>query len=724
MKTIETMVAISLIGASLSANAIETKYSALVFGDFDSPHAASTGPLAIAGDAYLNGYSIMTEEGEFASHDYSLIVSGDLSYQAGRVYKGSIIAGGSVSDISETVYLGLADGATISGSAILPVDFSSLQQSSIEYSQALSKEQNVGTVTMQWGGIYLEGDCTSDIQVFNLDGFELEKSHTLALNCVPDGASVIVNISGNKENFKPLSNISLGDFTAHRQQTIFNLYEATSLSISGVALEGMVLAPKADIDAPSGTSNVSVIANSWKGSMHLAYHPFNGKLPGSKDVQPISAEVKWQWNSSSFMPEFNQVMITPVVAQLNDDNNDGIISNLDVADVIVTTYKGSAYKVPSIVRALSGIDGSELWQYDSVLLADPRFSPAVADLDGDGVVEVLVADGKAGVLRIANNLGLVQKEISLVGKSAGNISIADINNDGLAEILVGNSVINAAGELVFSHGWSADSISFDSNNDGKQEILAAGSLYDYNGQLLWQFTAQSHPWFSSIANFDNDSQPEIVLSIPGIDTTEHTIALLEHNGNVKWRKDGIKSHGGGTQAVSNFFGGEQLGIVYAGYTSVDMLDANGEIVWQYLMDDMGSGKIGLSSYDFNGNGRDEVIVQDHFKVAIVDGLTGKELFQVANSTATLWEYPIVVDLEGDNNAEMIVVSNNKIGNYNINTGVSVYQSSDNNKPWVNATRIWNQHSFHMTNINQDGTVPLVEENSWLLNNSYRSSTIK
>ena len=85
---------------------------------------------------------------------------------------------------------------------------------------------------------------------------------------------------------------------------------------------------------------------------------------------------------------------------------------------------------------------------------------------------------------------------------------------------------------------------------------------------------------------------------------------------------------------------------------------------------------------------------------------------------------IIMSLAGDNNAELITVSNSHDSRYNINNGVTVYGAVEGAKPWGNATRIWNQHSFHQTNINQNGTVPTVELPSWLNNNSYRSSTIK
>ena len=133
-------------------------------------------------------------------------------------------------------------------------------------------------------------------------------------------------------------------------------------------------------------------------------------------------------------------------------------------------------------------------------------------------------------------------------------------------------------------------------------------------------------------------------------------------------------------------------------------------------------KLKPPAFDFNDDGRDEVIYQDHNKVAILDSLTGKTLFETANSTGTLWEYPIIVDLEGDNNAELIFVANDYSSNWNSHKGVRAFESAG--KPWKGATRIWNQHSYHQTNINQDGTIPRKEKNSWDVNNTYRNVTLK
>ena len=33
--------------------------------------------------------------------------------------------------------------------------------------------------------------------------------------------------------------------------------------------------------------------------------------------------------------------------------------------------------------------------------------------------------------------------------------------------------------------------------------------------------------------------------------------------------------------------------------------------------------------------------------------------------------------------------------------------------WVRTRPIWNQHTYHITNINDDGTIPAVEDDNWL-----------
>jgi hypothetical protein len=40
--------------------------------------------------------------------------------------------------------------------------------------------------------------------------------------------------------------------------------------------------------------------------------------------------------------------------------------------------------------------------------------------------------------------------------------------------------------------------------------------------------------------------------------------------------------------------------------------------------------------------------------------------------------------------------------------------------WVPARRIWNQHTYHVTNVREDGTIPQYESPHWQALNTFRT----
>jgi hypothetical protein len=140
-------------------------------------------------------------------------------------------------------------------------------------------------------------------------------------------------------------------------------------------------------------------------------------------------------------------------------------------------------------------------------------------------------------------------------------------------------------------------------------------------------------------------------------------------------------------------------------------------------------------FDFQGDGSAEVVYGDECYFRIYSGKDGTVLFQEPSSSATIHEYPVIADVDGDNNTEIIVVSNDlhhtmgttTCPTYGANDhprhGVFVY--GDAADQWVRTRRVWNQHAYHLTNVGADGIVPSPEPVSWVkppgLNN-YRQSS--
>ncbi|MBL9104245.1 MAG: hypothetical protein JNL82_25085 [Myxococcales bacterium] len=77
----------------------------------------------------------------------------------------------------------------------------------------------------------------------------------------------------------------------------------------------------------------------------------------------------------------------------------------------------------------------------------------------------------------------------------------------------------------------------------------------------------------------------------------------------------------------------------------------------------------------------------------------------------------IADVDNDGSAEIVVVSNKGYANFN-QPAVQVIR--DKQDRWIPARRIWNQHTYHVTNVREDGTIPQVEPKSWLLYNTFRT----
>jgi hypothetical protein len=74
-----------------------------------------------------------------------------------------------------------------------------------------------------------------------------------------------------------------------------------------------------------------------------------------------------------------------------------------------------------------------------------------------------------------------------------------------------------------------------------------------------------------------------------------------------------------------------------------------------------------------------------------------------------------VDVDNDDSAEIIVMENNYafqcLDGTPSTTGLHVFGHPRGE--WVRTRRIWNQHTYHVTNIDEDGRVPLQETPNWV-----------
>ncbi len=403
---------------------------------------------------------------------------------------------------------------------------------------------------------------------------------------------------------------------------------------------------------------------------------------------------------------------TPVIGQLTDDNGNGRIDDGDTPDVVVANTSG-------VLWAISGT-GRTLWSAGS--LGSEPMTAAIGDLDGDGFPEV-VGSGVTGTIAVSGATGaVVWSGAASTAAYCGAVAIADLDADGSPEVILGNLILNGRNGRTrgtgrygmgtgFSGAWAAAmGAAADINRDGVLEAVVGNALYDADGNALW-YNGQSDG-FVAVANFDSDPEGEIVVTWTG------NVRLQDDDGTVLWSGNYV----GGTSGpptVADFDGDGEPEIGVAGNGTYMVIEGDGTPLWSRPTVDFSSGFTGSSVFDFEGDGIAEVVYADENDVYVFDGPTGAiKLQESTHSSATCSEYPAVADVDGDGQAEIIYTSSGYSGS---ERGVRVIGDADNS--WMPGRKVWNQHAYSITNVEEDGTIPVTPDVNWDDYNNFRSGDV-
>ena len=465
--------------------------------------------------------------------------------------------------------------------------------------------------------------------------------------------------------------------------------------------------------------------------------------------QPFSIAQNWESNSS-IIPMSSQVV--------GDINNDGI------QDVLALGINGMTISYPRItsdIKIFSGTTGEILSTIATPFTYWSQLGQiAIADTDSDGFAEIFFASSDFG--NTANNSryifcynhdGTLKWKSNAqygdnapgISKGGGAIGIADFNYDGVSEVYIYNEIFNAQTGVKLIDG-GANGIghletSFLNNNNGVFSLsiaadltsnfgleLAAGktvyeiNLTNSNGLLGNTVNIIQSPidvdGFTAIADINLDGNLDVVVSSAG-NNTESVLYVWNPNNSSLIGSINLPS-GNQYDLVSVPFIGDmdsdgkpEIGLTrpfkLLAYKFND-LNNNLEQFWELETSDV-SGLTKLSMFDFNQDGTQELVYRDETQLRIIDGSTTipQTLASIPSLSGTAAEGPIITDINNDNQAEII------IGSEDPNTPFvgSLISYKTNSSPWAPARKVWNQYGYFNVNIKDDLSVPIQQQNHGL-----------
>lgn len=322
----------------------------------------------------------------------------------------------------------------------------------------------------------------------------------------------------------------------------------------------------------------------------------------------------------------------------------------------------------SLVR-LAPTNGSSVWQTGTP--PDRCFShaltePAIADVDGDGAVEVVVSSTERAVVAYSAADGREEWRASLrsygYGRpTVGNVSPAPGPEVVTSDIRGGVAVVRGNGSVVWrfglnATGWSTPSVwqaptVDDVDADGSPEVLVGSSkgplLLSDHGTVEWRRNGSAT--YTATARADADPAVEVFTAGPA--------AIRAYDGRTgerEWRRNltsariRVAADGDGDGAVE-LYAGRPGGHVLA-------LDARtGETVWSTTVSGRDDPIVSPPVLgDVDGDGTPEVVgTLNTGTVTVLDADTGAEL-ALYERNVPVWTFPSVHDIDGDGRAEVLV----------------------------------------------------------------------
>ncbi len=406
-------------------------------------------------------------------------------------------------------------------------------------------------------------------------------------------------------------------------------------------------------------------------------------------------------------PDHKNVLATPMVATFYATGGE-----FSAPSVVFTSYnftdggsESCSGTNPSFFGVIRIIDGRNCTQQASIAVPSvvASASLAIADLGGDPTPEIVAARTDGGLVAYTIQpdgtwLPMWQTTSQFADTLCdwAGPSIHDLDDDGNPEVIFYGAVYDGATGATIdeSIAGSVDAtgtgyvpVVADVDGDGVPDLITGTEIYSWDKMARHWVAKQALPFQNghvAVADFGTfpasgaddrgtlDGIAEVAVVIGGVAKVYNIAGREVFTANLIGLGGGPIGQGG-PPTIADFDGDGRVEFASAGASAYHVfdLDCRGTpdaatcpsmrtdgIAWVQQSQDFSSNRTGSSVFDFDGDGRAEVVYGDECFTRVYDGITGQVVYSRFRTSCTWYENPIVVDSDADFNAEIVFGSNN------------------------------------------------------------------